>query len=294
VFKKIMAAAGAAVLGAMVLTGCSSVSTPPDQVALHYKAGPIESTKFSDCVGASERAWDGPGDKHFVYPAGQRTYDFKADGAGADSPALTVVAGGTGEKGKDTQVELKQDGTLTFTFATTDCETLRAFHEKIGLKYGADKAGVRDLDSLLDVYLGGPLQRALSEATQGVDWKTYYSDATVRNEVEKKASELLPAYVEELAGGEYFTNFSVQLQRPSLPQELVDALKATQVAIEENNAQKERNVQVQSELESIKALVEVLGPEGYNTYQAIKGGKISVMPIPQGSDVVLSPQGKKE
>jgi hypothetical protein len=50
VFKKIMAAAGAAVLGAMVLTGCSSVSTPPDQVALHYKAGPIESTKFSDCV----------------------------------------------------------------------------------------------------------------------------------------------------------------------------------------------------------------------------------------------------
>jgi hypothetical protein len=274
VLKKILTGAAALALGAVVLTGCSSVSTAPDQVALHYSGGPFSSTEFKDCVSTSTKAWDGPGDAHFVYPAGQRTYDFKGDGSGgADSPALAVVAGGTGEKGKDTQVELRQEGTLTFTFSTTDCESLRSFHEKIGLKYGADKAGLKQLNELLDVYLGGPLQRALSEATQGVDWKTYYSDATVRNEVEKRATELLPGYVQELSGGEFFSNFSVQLQRPTLPAELSDALKATQVAIEQNTAQQQRNVQVQSELESIRELVEVLGPDGYNTYQAINLGR---------------------
>lgn len=291
--KKLFAIVGALVLGGLALTGCSSVSTNPDQVALHYSAGPFSSTKFSDCVDPSTKAWDGPSDKHFSYPAGQRTYDFKGDGSGADSPALTVVAAGTGKKGADTQVELKQEGTLTFTFNTTDCETLRAFHEKIGLKYGADKAGLKGLDALLDTYLGGPLQRALSEASQGVDWKTYYSDAKVRNDVETRAVELLPGYVSELAGGEYFSNFSVQLQRPNLPQSLIDALQATQVAIEQNNAQKERNTQVQSELESIRDLVKVLGPDGYNTYQAIKDDKIQIVPIPQGSGVVVNPGGGK-
>lgn len=291
--KKTLTGIAALALGAAVLTGCSSVSTAPDQVALHYSGGPFSSTEFKDCVSTSTKAWDGPGDAHFVYPAGQRTYDFKGDGKGADSPALSMVLAGTGEKGKDTQVELKQDGTLTFTFSTTNCEDLRAFHEKIGLKYGATNAGLKQLDELLDVYLGGPLQRALSEASQGVDWKTYYSDATVRAEVGKKATELLPRYVEELSGGVFFDNFSVQLQRPTLPPELTDALKATQVAIEQNTAQQQRNVQVQSELESIRELVDVLGPEGYNTYQAIKDGKITVMPIPQGSGIVLNPGSGK-
>ena len=52
-------------------------------------------------------------------------------------------------------------------------------------------------------------------------------------------------------------------------------------------------MQVQSELQSIKALVAVLGPDGYVAYQAIKDGKISVIPIPQGSSVVVQPKAAK-
>ena len=45
--------------------------------------------------------------------------------------------------------------------------------------------------------------------------------------------------------------------------------------------------------ESIKALVAVLGPDGYNTYQAIKDGRIQVVTIPQGSSVVVQPKAAK-
>ena len=34
----------------------------------------------------------------------------------------------------------------------------------------------------------------------------------------------------------------------------------------------------------------VLGPEGYNTYQAIKSGKIQVLPVPAGSPVLVQPK----
>ena len=63
--------------------------------------------------------------------------------------------------------------------------------------------------------------------------------------------------------------------------------------MQQNKAQQERNVQVKSELESIKALVAVLGPDGYNTYQAIKDGRIQVVTIPQGSSVVVQPKATK-
>ena len=94
-------------------------------------------------------------------------------------------------------------------------------------------------------------------------------------------------------GGAYFDGFAPTIQKPELPQDLSDSLRAAQVAVQQNKAQQERNVQVQSELESIKALVAVLGPDGYNTYQAIKDGRIQVVTIPQGSSVVVQPKATK-
>jgi hypothetical protein len=66
------------------------------------------------------------------------------------------------------------------------------------------------------------------------------------------------------------------------------AIRQTQVAVQENKAQTEKNAKINTELESIRELVKVLGPDGYNTYKAIEAGKITVMPIPQGSGVVLN------
>jgi hypothetical protein len=282
--RKLLAAVAALFIGVFVLSACSSVNTAPDQVSLHYKGGPIESTKFSACVDPSTRSWDGPGDKHFTYPAGQRTFEFSANETSRDAGRVSApdVNG----------VELLVSGTIRFEL-NTDCDTLRQFHEKIGLKSKAYMQGDSTSDGwreMLGTYMQQPLQRAVNDATQLYDWKDLYSDSSTKAEWEKSVKDLLPKYVEQAMGDDYFNDFSVTVQKPDLPETLTKAIVATQEAIEQNKAQEQRNATVQTELESIRALVEVLGPDGYNTYQAIKDGKINVVAIPQGSDLVVNPQ----
>jgi len=272
---------------AAVLTGCSSMSTDVDEVGLQYENGVISNVSFDHCIDPGQRSWDGPGDDHYRYPAGQRTYDF-GTGDTQDGGPLALIAAGSGEQGANTQVQLAQVGTLTFEL-NTDCDVLRAFHETIGRKYGASSDGLSNWSGFMETYLRGPLQRSLTEAAQGIDWKTIYSDATVRKNIETRVNELLPGYVNALAGGDYFTGFAVQLSTPTLPEDLTAALQATQVAIEQSQAQAQRNIQVQTELQSIRELVAVLGPDSYVQYQAIKDGRITIVPVPQGSAVNVSP-----
>ena len=282
--KKIIVMAPLAMLA---LAGCSQMSTDVDEVGLQYENGVISNVSFDHCIDPGTRSWDGPGDDHYRYPAGQRTYDF-GTGEKQDGPALALIAAGSGEQGANTQVQLAQVGTLTFEL-NTDCKVLQQFHEQVGRKYGASADGLNNWAGFMETYLRGPLQRSLTEAAQGVDWKTIYADAKVRKDIEGRVNELLPGYVNQLAGGDYFTGFAVSLSTPTLPDELANALQQTQVAIEQNTAQQQRNVQVQSELDSIRQLVEVLGPDGYNTYQAIKDGKVTVIPVPQGTALNVNP-----
>lgn len=266
-----------AAAAAVTLAGCSVASTEPDQAGLHYSAGPLSSTEFSNCIQSGTRNIDGPSDKHFYYPAGQRNYVFRVtgtDGEDRDTAAFTAPT-------KDA-VQLTVEGQILFEL-NTDCDTLREFHERIGLKN-------EDWDALLRVYLAQPLNRAITEATAGFAWQELYSDPAKKAEWEAAVKARLPEYVKQATGGEYFRNFSVTLQKPIIPDELQKALEQAQVAAKQTEAQAQRNVQVQSELESIKALVAVLGPDGYNTYQAIKDGRIQVVTIPQGSSVVVQPR----
>ena len=53
------------------------------------------------------------------------------------------------------------------------------------------------------------------------------------------------------------------IQQPIPPEDVRQALTRAQTAIEETAAQEEENKRVEMELEAIKQLVDVLGPEGY-------------------------------
>jgi len=260
-----------------VLVNNTSISTEPDQQGLWYKAGPLTSTKFDHCVAPGNRELTGGlSDKTFVYPAGQRTFVFSADGAGDTGPIVALT--------KD-NIELTTSGVVRFDL-TNDCEVLKTFHERIALKENAQMVDGETSEGwrkILQVYLQASLQRAVNEATQEFNWKELYNDVNVKASWEKKVGELLPRFVQQGMDGEYFSNYSLTIQKPILPEDLSNALQATQTAIEQNNAQKERNATIQTEAESIKRLVDILGPEGYNTYQAIKDGKITIYPIPQGS-----------
>jgi hypothetical protein len=270
-----------AAFAAVGLAGCSSMSTNPDEVGLVYNAGPLSNTQFDVCVQPGNKEWDGPSDKHIAYPAGQRTYRFDAD-KGADRGAFGINT-------KD-PIELQVSGVVAFEL-NTDCEVLQQFHEKIGNKYTPavdDSKTTGEWRDFLNDYLGVALKRALTDATQNTGWAPLYTDTKAKAQWEQSVLTDLPRYVKQAMGGDYLIIRSVTIQKPDLPDDLANAIRQTQVAVQENKAQTEKNAKINTELESIRELVKVLGPDGYNTYKAIEAGKITVMPIPQGSGVVLN------
>lgn len=288
--KLIGAAIGLALVATLIFLGpnLTSINTQPDQKGLWYKAGPLTSTHFDHCVdpGSRER-WKAVADKTFTYPAGQRTFVY-GDTPNADTTTIVALT-------KD-NVELTTNGVVRF-YLTDDCKLLQKFHEQIGLNKAAYMDGDGNLSDgwreVLNIYLKESLQRAVNEATQEFNWKELYNDVKVKADWEKKVSELLPRFVKQGMDGEYFENYSLTIQKPILPPKLQTALQETQTAIEDNNAQKQRNNTVETEAESIKRLVDILGPDGYNTYQALKNGQITVMPIPQGSGIMVAPTAPK-
>jgi len=144
-----------------------------------------------------------PGDSHYYYPAGQRTYKFagadedEAKALGADGPAIKVV--------KD-NITLMLSGTVTFSL-NTDCDVLKKFHQQIGVKKWGEKkkaAWISDggdesyygWDAMLDVYIEQPLQRAATDALLA-EQKTYLDlyNGSGRAEFEQAIQADLPGSV---------------------------------------------------------------------------------------------------
>lgn len=262
---------------ALVLTGCS-LSPAPDQAGLIYDAGPLSKTSFQECVAPGARAFYGPADQEFTYPAGQRTYVF-GTGDEADIDYIRVAD-------RD-GIDLGVAGQLRFTL-NTDCDTLVQFHEKIGLKYD----GGKDWSGILAVYLQQPLRKAITEATQGQTWRELYQDPKTKSAWEQAVKDALPAAINQATGGDYFTNIDLSLQKPVLPQALTDQLLATQRASEAAIAQEEENRRLELKAQGERALIDLYGADNYVILKAIEDGSIQILPVPQGAIVNLPSQGR--
>ncbi|MEV5409512.1 SPFH domain-containing protein [Thermopolyspora sp. NPDC052614] len=278
-------------------SGCSRVSTAPDEIMLHYAGGVFEANKFERCINPSSGATLlGPGDTYFSYPFGQRTFDFTGS-EDAESKPISVVS-------KD-NVQMTVAGSATLTL-NTDCKVLRQFHERIGLKYaayqdeGATSSGWR---RMLNFYLKQPLDRALDAASQEFEWRQLFNDPDIKQQWEARVGQLARQFIKETAGAEYFCqpNYAgtgdcgdivLTIQKPEPPESLVEALAAEQAAKQQNLAQQQINTKVKTELESIRDLVKVLGPQGAVLWKAIQDGKVQVVPVPQGSNINITPQGR--
>ena len=248
---------------AFLSTGCSVATAEPDQVGLTYNAGPLSSTSFDACYAPGEKTVDGPMDKHFSYPAGQRTYEFTG---GENSESGVLVAPSSDN------IQMGVSGFISFEL-NTDCAVLQAFHESIGLKYGASANGVEEWTPLLNLYLGQPLQRAVNVAVGEHDWKAlaYDPSGEVRDAVQKRVAEVLPDYVAGAAdSGDFFQNFSVTLQKPTPPQQLADQLRDQQVAAEQVNTIDSRQAAIDAEIAQNRALIDQLGVEGYLAYRNLE------------------------
>lgn len=269
-----------AALAAVTMTGCSQVSTGPDQVALHYEGGAYSSKKFVDCVPVSNREWNGPGDKHYVYPSNQRVFDFTG-AENSDAQRITVAT-------KDS-IQMSVPGLVRFTL-NTDCEALREFHEKIGNREAAyfndaakPSAGWR---RVLEQFIGRQIDATLDREALAYNWRDIYTDPAAKAALDKAVAESLQRLVNDNTEGDtqFFNILSVQLQKPEPPQELLDALASEQTKIAQANAAKAEaeaqiaTAQAQERLarvnaEKLKAEISGYGSaDQYNKAKAVEKG----------------------
>lgn len=262
--KRKIIAVSLAVAGTIMLTGCGthSVSTAPDQVGLHYLGGPFSAHKYNSYVPPSTKKWFGPGDNEYLYPAGQRTYDATG-GKDSERNAITSVS--------QDSVEMSTKISVTFNLKT-DEETLRKFHEKVGIKYKAymdgdsTSAGWR---RLLEFYLGQSIETTLDREVANYKWRDLYNKPEIRVALQDAVNKDLPTLVQSKIGDEYFDSFSAQVQKPDVTNE---ALKQSIADVNNNIAQAQaQKAKAEADLATARAQIAVSQAEAAKKAAEIRG-----------------------
>lgn len=283
-----------ATLVTLALTvGCSVATPDPSQIALHYSGGPFSSQDFENCVNPGVREVDSINDSHDYYPIGQRTFTF-SDVQGADAPPLLVST--------NSQIKLIVRGTITFRLNTscapykdTDGRVwpgglIQRFHDTIGRHNQAfatdgGQPQPSGWDDVIRIYVGGPTSKAMNDAGLRFSWQQLYADPAANTAWQQAAIAAIPRLIDQQAGGPHFLIDNVQFLQPSLP----DALNHE---IENNQAAGLRKATADTDKSAAEQFPG--GIQGYLHYQqelainqAIKDGKVRVIPIPQGSSVIV-------
>jgi hypothetical protein len=274
-----------AALGVLALAGCSSMETQADEQGVRYEGGVLfaQAPEFKSCQLPSQQSYGDPGDGTYIYPAGQRTLKFSVD-PGSDAPPITVSAP---SPGGGQPITLTVSGVVTFTPNFTDCAIFQQFHEQIGRKFSAWTP--EGWAQMIGTYIKDPTDRAADNAALGSNWVALASDEAAKAAWERAVAEALPAMIRTLSGGNYFTINGVLLQRPELPADVVAAIQRTEAARQEAQT-----------AEQVRRAAETF-PGGIAAYQAfqqqqaindaIRSGNVKVLPVPQGSPIIVNPGG---
>lgn len=271
----------ACLAAALTLTGCANLETLPDQQGLRYSGGALlpEAVEFKNCQGPRKQEFGGPGDNTYLYPAGQRTFKFSAD-PGSDSGPLSTSAP---SPGGGQPITMGVSGTITFTPRFDDCESLRSFHERIGLKFRAWEPD--GWNRMIGTYVKDSADRAIDSESLKSTWMDLTANSEAKTAWERRVVESLPALVNAQAGGDFFKIDNVILQRPELPDNIRSAIADTEAARQQA-----------ATADQFKAAAERFpgGPTAYQAFQqqqalnkAIAEGKVQVVPVPYGSPVIV-------
>lgn len=295
--RKTVALAATLSAALVAVTGCSIANTNGAEAALHYEDGWLaEGKAFEFCVPANTYETGGVHDRNLYYPAGQRDFTFNGN-KGSDMAPLTSAT-------KDSQ-EITVSGTVKFTL-NVDCKEfkdssgkvwpggkLQMFHELIGNNYGAfnEEGGLPTNDGwqqMLANYVGAAIDRATDNEALKYNLLDLYSNADVKAAWEKDVLDQLPKILNSLTQGmDLFRINSVLLQKPGVAPKIADGLSEQQAA----------KLRAQAvDIDKQAAANFPGGIEAYQAYQqqqavneAIKSGKVQVLPVPQGSPVIVSP-----
>lgn len=320
-------AAGACTVSlAAALGACSSVSTSPSQAALHYKAGPMSAQVFKNCVVGSQLQYDGPADRHYYYPAGLRTFKFSNDD-GSDAPPLqttssdgqTLDVSGTITFELNTScvpfddVQLDGKGKPVIDPKTGKPIVLKhwpggplqKFHETIATQdqaYSEDDS-VEPGDGwrkVLGKYLKDTTDRTVDNEALKYGWSALYNDPVTKAKWEQDVVTQIPSLIHNQTGGDFFLIRNIILQKPQISGGLQGELLNKQAAeLRAQTAETDKAAAlkfpggIQAYLEYQRKLANIKGDQEVKsaTAEAIKNGNVKVIPVPQGSDVIVNPGG---
>lgn len=285
------------ILAALTLAGCSIANTNGAEAALHYEDGWLaEGKAFEFCVPTNTYETGGVHDRNLYYPAGQRDFTFNGND-GSDMAPLTSAT-------KDSQ-EISVSGTVKFTL-NVDCKEfkdasgkvwpggkLQMFHELIGNNYEAynidgGQPTSKGWSRMLANYVGAAIDRATDNEALKYNLLDLYSNAEIKASWEKDVLGQLPKILNSLTQGmDLFKINAVLLQKPGVAPKIADGLSEQQAA-------KLRASAVDIDKQAAENFPG--GIAAYQAYQqqqavneAIKSGKVQVLPVPQGSPVIVSP-----
>lgn len=298
------AAVTALAAGLLVLTGCSTVSTAAQEVALAYGGGSFDSANFVKCYGGGFKSTtEGASDTYKYYPTGQRDFSF-GQGKGLDSAALTSTTKGA--------IALQVEGTVKFTM-NLSCRpfkdpkgknwpggTAQFFHELIGSKdfdgghayneegsqnYGAGWSG------MLRQYMGFAVNRVIDDSALGFTREELTTDPVAKTNWERAVHKALPEVLQEMTGGvEVFKIEKVLLQRPEPPKAIADANVEKEAAKIRAEATTIDQTTAGNFPGGMPAWLEYQDRQAANEALKIAAQKGQVIPVPYGSPIIV--QGK--
>jgi hypothetical protein len=307
--KKALVAIGVA-LGLVLTSGCGAlIKTDQQTQALWYEDGDFQAQVFKGCIKSATRERHGLGDTYYRYPIGDRTWSFTGR-PGSDAGPITI-------KTRDSQ-EMSVVGFMQFTL-TDNCEILRTFHERIGLKYGAyfpDGESVSDgWISFLNDYIAVPVNTVMDRGGLQHEVRSLYANSEVTStscDVAQKAAlkcgaqDAFKQYVQANAQGEidrvlgikdFLKVKLVAAESPQPSAELLDSFKkveqgkaeaeATRSKAEaDGTAQAAKNRLAKQKYQEIRECVAVLGQEACFRLELQKGPNPPQY-IPDGSDLLV-------
>ena len=282
------------ILVSVIASNSGYDSTEINEIGLIYEGGVIQDKVYKGLLepGATNNRV-GLGSTVYRYRIDQRSWIAKA-GDTTDTVPVTIVS--------EDDVRLSVEYQLYFKL-NLDEDTLRKFHENLGVKTAAWTTG--GWVEMLQTYFDPQVERALEAAGLKFKWRDLYGSEEARIAFQDDTVANLKRNIFEVIGDDYFCGpaytgpgsecgdftFIVGKPTPTNP-EIVAAVESEQTARAATVAQQQENERIRTQLEVERELVELYGPQGALLRDAIDSGRIQIMVVPQGSDVTVpTPSG---
>lgn len=264
------------VLSILLLGGCAS--TAANEVGLSYGGGIFENKEYQKIIepGATN-TFVGVMDPNYNYRIDQRSWigrDCTESGC-ADRPAVEFVS-------KD-GIRMKAPVDIYFTLRQ-DEETLRRFHEEIGLKTEAWTEG--GWLASLRTYFDPALERGIDSAGLSFNWRELRESEEKRNEFATQASRQFTVELERATGGNYYCaptyqspedecgNISFAIGQPTpVDPRVVEAVEMEQTANAQTQSLAAEARRATAEAQARQVLIDQVGPQVYACLRAIEAAE---------------------